>query len=191
MAQATFKVTTSPRVRYFLAALLLHPKLKEELKDRTKQRALYRARKQLGLMEPSEWLSDKGRVGEIWRDGKTLNVFEVSEDSAAFIVGILAPLEKEPYQTFIVEELMQQLEAKTDAPNLDMALPFDEGTEAPLWKPTLKPSLVNPERFTDVLCAVAEGCLSFGQFREKLIEALKLPETDAFPAEDQDAGKAG
>lgn len=176
---STFKVTATPQQRFFLAQAFFSPTLK--FKDRTKERLLYRARKQLGLMGPSEWIAERGRVGEIWQEKKSFNVFEVTEETAAFVVTTIGELEKEPFQSFMLEGLLQQLEAKRDADSLDMALPLDEEAEAPLWKPSLKPILVNPDRFTDVLKDVVQAAESYGAFRTAMLKVLEMPEIDALP----------
>lgn len=172
MAQ-TFRVTATPRTRFVISVLLFHKDLK--FKDRIKERSLYRVRKALGLLEPSQQFSTHNRVGNIWKDHSTRNVFEVTIDQAEFLIDNLSKIEKSTNDLLYVEDLLEQLEAKEDAADVEEGVSFDEKAEAPGWVPSLEPLLTNPALFYDVM---REACSmgNFGGFSKIMLGALRVEE---------------
>jgi hypothetical protein len=171
----SFRVTATPRTRFNLSVLLFHKDL--QFKDRLKERSLYRSRKNLGLLEPSQQFSTNNRVGDIWRDHTTRNVFTVTEDNADFMIETIGKLEKNTNDLLYIEELLEQLEAKEDAADADTASEFNEQEEAPRWKPGLEPIITNPALFYDVLReAVKHG--NYGGFCKVINDALKIEPED-------------
>jgi hypothetical protein len=170
MANQTFRITTTPRARFALSVMLFHKDVK--FNDRGKERALRNARRALGLMEPSQNYAEHQRVGEIWRDHVTRNVFEVTADNADFILTTLAKIEKHSVDMLYLEELLEQLEDKRDAEDASTAVPFDEAAEAPAWKPPLTPIVGNPALLVDIIREAFEA-ESYGAARKLILPALK------------------
>lgn len=145
----TFKVVTTPRARFQLARLLLDPKIK--LKDRNKERALDRSRRDLGLDEITEQLIDRGRVGEIYRDNANAATFTVTEDEADVIIRIAGDLEKDPAIMFYLDDLLEQLETKKDHPDAAATADLDAAAEAPKWRARLGVVVDQPELLASML----------------------------------------
>lgn len=169
---ATFKVVTTPRARHSLAMLLFHKDLK--LKSRPDERALFRVRKALGLLEVSEQRVQTQRIGPLWKDATTRNVFEVAEGDAEWLVKKTEGLEKNSAESLIIEELLGQLEDKKDAPAelLEGAAPYDPAAELEGWKPSLEPIVDNPSLLVAALRDAIEE-ESYGAFRSALKPALE------------------
>lgn len=167
----TFKVVTTPRARQSLAMLFFSPALK--FKDRVRERALYRARKALGLLEISEQRVQTQRIGPLWKDNTTRNVFEVAEADAEWIVKTIESVEKSSADLLVIEDLLGQLEDKRDAPPelLEGALPYDPAAELAGWKPSLEPVIENPALVVAVLREAAQQ-ESYMGWRDTLRAAL-------------------
>lgn len=170
----TFRIAATPRERFHLARLLCHKTLK--FKDRQKEKALYRARKTLGLMEPSEYILAQKPTSDLWRDNQQRAAFEVTQETAEFLVATIGGLEIDSGESFMVEELLEQLEAAKDseaAAGLDL---LDIEAEAPAWKPSLMPLLEGPEMWFEAQRQILDDSQSYGAFRKAMLDALKTPE---------------
>jgi hypothetical protein len=176
----TFKVTVSPRERFYLALLLLHNKLKFKTKEEGK--GLNRARKALGLVEISEAYlianRDPGqlRIGPSAEDSKTRNVFEVTQDNADFILAQAEKLEKGPAEMLWLTDVLEQLDGKKDAADAGDVQPCDPATEN--WSPGSSILLENPTLTVAIMRELYEKHESFGAHRKAFLEASKPPDAD-------------
>jgi hypothetical protein len=179
----TFKVTASPRQRFWLAWMLLSGKIK--LKDRSDDRRLNRARKALGLLDVSEifwhYNRDPGplRMGELVEDGETRNVFEVTTDQADFILTQVDKVERGPDVSLFAIGLLEQLEEKKDATDAGECTPVDAAAELPLWKPRLNALVESPALIIPMLHELAKNHLSFGAWRKACEEVTAPPGEEA------------
>jgi hypothetical protein len=171
MAAQTFRVTATPRARFVLSVMLFQD---VKIKELAATKSLTRARRALGLMEPSFNFSTHKRVGDIWRDHTTRNVFTVTSHDADFVLDALAKIDKASGDILYLADLMEQLDSGKDAEDADTALPFDEAAEAPLWKPSLSPIIDQPVLLLDVL-REAYAIQSYGKHAEFMSKALALP----------------
>lgn len=183
----TFRVATTPRARFTLARLFCRGDLK--FKDRTKEKRLYRARKSLGLIEPSEYILAGKPPSDRWKD-RSVAAFEVTVETAEFVVETFASIEKDSGEAFMLEELVEQLEAKVDAPEAFDVEMLDIAAEAPLWKPqALIPILDRPEAWFDTQREIMQACTSYGAYRKAMLEVLLTPQqrTELLAAEAAEA----
>jgi hypothetical protein len=178
MAVQTFRVTTTPRARFTLSVLFFHKDLKFKTLASTK--SLDRARKALGLVEPSQEFSTNRRVGDIWKDNATRNVFTVTFDNADFVLETLGKLDKNSDDLLYLADLFEQLDSKKDAEDADTAVPFDEKAEAPKWKAGLHPAVESPALLIDILreYATIQKTQPRGNAADFLMKALKVPEAN-------------
>lgn len=185
MAQ-TFKLTATPRQRHALAFMLFHKDIK--LKDRTKQRSLRRAQAALGLVALSEQIVQHQRVGEIWRDNTTRNVFEVTEDNADTILEQADRIEKTTADLLYLQEVLDQLQDKKDAPDAESCQPIP-ADEPERWKPDLLgvPIADNLVLWADFMRESLQGSLSYGAFREAVLKVLEAAKAQAQEAKSEAA----
>jgi hypothetical protein len=172
--QQTWIVTATPMERWTLSLFLFNTKL--EFSGRQEQKRLYRARKALGLLEPSDaFMTYNGkdgplRVGPAAEDRKTRHRFAVTVDNAEFILNALEKTPMRGGDTMRLEGLLQQLEAKEDADDAETAAEYSPELDAPEWKPSLKPMIDQPSRLLDILDH-AFGAESYGEARRRYREA--------------------
>lgn len=183
MAVQTFRVTATPRARFHLSVLFFHKDLK--FKDMLATRSLDKARRALGLIEPSQQFSTNRRVGDIWRDHRTKSVFTVTTHDADFVLDSLGKLDKNADDLLYISDLLLQLDARKDAEDVDTVPAFNEKEEAPLWNAELHPAVDSPSMLIDILRKYAELQKNKprGEAADFLLDALKVPDT----ANDNDA----
>lgn len=179
MAAQTFRVTATPRARFHLAVLFFHKDLK--FKDMLATRSLDKARRALGLVELSQQFSTHRRVGDIWRDNHTRNVFTVTTHDADFVLDMLGKLDKNADDLLYISDLLLQLDARKDAEDAETSPPFNDKEEAPLWNAELHPAVEHPATLINILRRYAEIQKNEprGKAAEFLIEALTVPDDSA------------
>ena len=141
-------VTASPRQRWTLALILFAPELKPELAGRAGQRRLYRARRDLGLLEPSEaFLRYNPRLapgeqitkGPGAEDHESRQAFRLTEEDVDFLLQVPEKVTIGPGDAIWVEPLFQQLEARTDSPDAGEAPFYDQAADVLRWRPLAEP----------------------------------------------------
>lgn len=143
MAEIT--ITASPRQRWALALLLFSAELK--FQGRREQKRLYRARRDLGLLEPSQTFmifnqnqapGSRIQIGPGAQDHVTRHAFRLTEESLEFFLEVI---EKGPIgqgDLIWLEPLLQAIEERKSEGNDAPA--YDAAEDAERWKPLAEPA---------------------------------------------------
>lgn len=141
-----FIVTASPRQRWALSMLLFNPELK--FKGRTQEKRLYRARRDLGLLQPSEAFltynqnlnaGDTIRIGPGAFDAKTRHAFTVTEETRDFMVEIIEKVHVTSGDLLWLEPLLSCLDDKAESPDAATAPRYAPSEDVDRWRPLAEP----------------------------------------------------